>query len=116
MTAPPAGFVLSTWPAAIQVPRLLQDPAAPSPAFYRFMAGSSMAAAHASGVAALIVSRYGDLRHGDATMRPGRVRAYLQQTATPVACPPDPTACQGDEASNGFYGHGIVDALAAVTR
>ena len=114
--APPAGFVLSTWPAAIQVPRLLQDPAAPSPAFYRFMAGTSMAAAHASGVAALIVSRYGDLRQGDATMRPGRVRAFLQRSATPVACPPDPTACQGGEGYNGFYGHGIVDAYTAVTR
>lgn len=113
--APPAGFVLSTWPAALQVPRLLQDPAAPGPAFYRFMAGTSMAAAHASGVAALIVSRYGDLRSGDAAMRPGRVQAYLQQTATEVACPPDPTACQGGEGYNGFYGHGIVDAFAAVT-
>jgi lantibiotic leader peptide-processing serine protease len=114
--APPAGFVLSTWPAAIQVPRLLQDTNAPAPAYYRFMAGSSMAAAHASGVAALIVSRYGDLRSGDASMRPGRVQAYLQQTATEVACPPDPTACQGGEGYNGFYGHGIVDAFAAVTR
>ena len=113
--APPAGFVLSTWPAALQVPRLLQDPAAPGPAFYRFMAGTSMAAAHASGVAALIVSRDGDLRSGDAAMRPGRVQAYLQQTATEVACPPDPTACQGGEGYNGFYGHGIVDAFAAVT-
>jgi subtilisin family serine protease len=80
------------------------------------MAGTSMAAAHASGVAALIVSRYGDLRSGDASMRPGRVQAYLQQTATEVACPPDPTACQGGEGYNGFYGHGIVDAFAAVTR
>jgi len=114
--APPAGFVLSTWPAAIQVPRLLHDTNAPAPAFYRFMAGSSMASAHASGVAALIIGRYGDLKRGDASMRPGRVEAYLQQTATEVTCPPDPTACQGGEGSNGFYGHGIVDAFAAVTR
>jgi len=81
------------------------------------MAGSSMAAAHASGVAALIISRYGDLRSpSNATMRPGRVEAYLQQTATEVACPPDPSACQGDLGYNGFYGHGIVDALAALTH
>lgn len=113
--APPAGFVLSTWPAYLQVPRLLNDPTAPAPAFYRYMAGSSMAAAHASGVAALIVSRYGELRRGDAWMRPGRVAAHLQRTATDVACPPDPTACQGGLGYNGFYGHGIVDALAAVT-
>ena len=114
--APPAGFVLSTWPSYLQVPRLLQDTTAPGPAFYRFMAGTSMAAAHASGVAALIVSRYGDLKRGDASMRPGRVEAYMQQTATEVACPPDPTACQGGDGYNGFYGHGIVDAFAAVTR
>jgi subtilisin family serine protease len=114
--APPAGFVLSTWPSYLQVPRLMQDAKAPAPAFYRFMAGSSMAAAHASGVAALIVSRYGDLKRGDAAMRPGRVAAYLEQTTTEVACPPDPTACQGGVGYNGFYGHGIVDALAAVTR
>ena len=115
--APPAGFVLSTWPAAIQVPRLMRDLAAPGPAYYRFMAGSSMAAAHVSGVAALIISHYGDLRSpSNATMRPGRVEAYLQQTATEVACPPDPSACQGDLGYNGFYGHGIVDALAALTR
>jgi subtilisin family serine protease len=114
--APPAGFVLSTWPSYIPVARLLQDLAAPTPAFYRFMAGTSMAAAHASGVAALIVSRYGDLKRGDASMRPGRVQAYLRQTALEQPCPPDPTACQGDLGYNGFYGHGIVDALAAVTR
>jgi lantibiotic leader peptide-processing serine protease len=114
--APPAGFVLSTWPAYLQVPRLLQDSTPLGPAYYRFMAGTSMAAAHASGVAALIVSRYGTLKQGDPSMRPGRVEAYMQQTATPVSCPPDPTGCQGDSGYNGFYGHGIVDALAAVTR
>ena len=115
--APPAGFVLSTWPAAIQVPGCMRDLAAPAPAYYRFMAGSSMAAAHVSGVAALIISRYGDLRSpSNAAMRPGRVEAYLQQNPTEVACPPDPSACQGDLVYNGFYGHGIVDALAALTR
>ena len=114
--APPAGFVLSTWPSYLQVPRLLQDPLAPGPAFYRYMAGTSMAAAHASGVAALIVSRYGDLKRGDASMRPGRVAAYMEQTAFEVPCPLDLTACDGGEGYNGFYGHGIVDAFAAVTR
>jgi subtilisin family serine protease len=115
--APPAGFVLSTWPAYLQVPRLLMDSTPNGPAYYRFMAGSSMAAAHASGIAALIISRYGDLRSpANATMRPGKVEAFMQQSATPVSCPPDPTACQGDTAYNGFYGHGIVDALTAVTR
>jgi lantibiotic leader peptide-processing serine protease len=114
--APPAGFVLSTWPAYLQVPRLLMDSTPNGAAYYRFMAGTSMAAAHASGVAALIVSRYGTLKQGDPSMRPGKVAAFMGQSATPVSCPPDPTACQGDTAYNGFYGHGIVDALAAVTR
>ena len=114
--APPAGFVLSTWPAYLQVPRLLSDSTPSGPAYYRFMAGSSMAAAHASGVAALIVSRYGTLKQGDPSMRPGKVEAFMQQSATPVSCPPDPTACLGDTSYNGFFGHGIVDALAAVTR
>jgi lantibiotic leader peptide-processing serine protease len=115
--APPAGFVLSTWPAYLQVPRLLTDSTPNGPAYYRFMAGSSMAAAHASGVAALIISRYGDLRSpANATMRPGKVAAFLQQTATPTSCPPDPSACLGVDGYNGYFGSGIVDALGAVTR
>jgi lantibiotic leader peptide-processing serine protease len=122
---PPAGFVLSTWPSYLQVPRLLCDPQAtpcPAPngtprAYYRFMAGSSMAAAHASGVAALIVSRYGDLSSPkNGKLKPSRVEAILQQTATEQPCPPDPTDCRGGRGSNAFFGHGIVDAFSAVTR
>jgi subtilisin family serine protease len=113
---PPVGFVLSTWPAALQRPNLLRDALAPAPAYYRYMAGSSMAAAHASGVAALIISRYGDLGSPqNGKLRPGQVEAILQHTASEEPCPPDP-ACEGGESANGFFGHGIVDALAAVTR
>jgi hypothetical protein len=87
----------------------------PGVAYYRFMAGTSMAAAHASGVAALIVSRYGlDRSSFRGQMRPDRVSEILMATADPQPCPADPR-CQADGMVNGFYGHGIVNALRAVT-
>ncbi len=121
---PPSGFILSAWPSYLQVPRLLCDPVAavcPPPdgsgrSYYRFMAGTSQAAAHVSGVAALVVSRYGtSLKLPRGQMSPARVQAILEATADERPCPPDPR-CQtaGDE--NGFFGHGIVNALRAVTR
>jgi subtilisin family serine protease len=121
---PPASFILSAWPSYLQVPRLLCDPGGmvcPPPdgttqrSYYRFMAGTSQAAAHVSGVAALIVSRYGGERWGEAEMRPKRVRSILMDTADPQACPAD-ARCQSDEDENGFFGHGIVNALRAVTE
>jgi subtilisin family serine protease len=99
----PYGFVLSTYP----------------PDWFAWAAGTSMAAPHASGVAALAISQYG-------RMQPGRVEAMVSQTAVPVGCPPNPfvpggdlywTAhCQGGEGYNSFYGHGQVDAYNAVTH
>jgi lantibiotic leader peptide-processing serine protease len=100
--------------------------------YYWWIQGTSMASPHAVGVAALIVSQFGvaDPAHpGGLTMRPGAVRDRLQNTATEHACPkprlfhyPDPDLppefdayCQGSPDFNGFYGHGIVDALAAVS-
>jgi subtilisin family serine protease len=121
---PPASFILSAWPSFLQVPRLFCDPGGmvcPPPdattprSYYRFMAGTSQAAAHVSGVAALIVSRYGrDLWDGEAAMRPMRVRTILMKTADPQACPDDPR-CVTDQDVNGFYGRGIVNAFRAVT-
>ena len=53
---------------------------------------------------------------------PGQLRTALDQDAIPIACPADydltgdgtqDAYCAGYEAYNGFYGHGMVDALAA---
>ena len=80
-------------------------------------------------VAALIVSEFGHRgRHG-ISLNPLLTQAYLEASATKYAVPdaepvqlrgqgrpPSFTAfCEGTPVYNGFYGHGIVDALAAVS-
>lgn len=111
----PGGLVLSTFPSYIPGPPTnphIVD--GPTGSTYRYTAGSSFAAAHASGVAALIISRYGNLdTPQNGKLRPGFVKAFLQGTAEPKPCDPDPR-CQGGEGYNGFFGHGEVDALSAV--
>jgi subtilisin family serine protease len=97
------GYVLSTYPGNR----------------YALAQGTSMASPHAAGVAALIVSQFGQ-------MPPGKVQAMLTQTANPMDCPPNPfdpdgtgawlATCVGGSGYNGFYGHGQVDALNAVTH
>jgi lantibiotic leader peptide-processing serine protease len=99
-------------------------------ALYQLIQGTSMAAPHAAGVAALIVSKYGtrDTVNGGATMSPASVEAILRDTASEHACPTPATVdytlvgrpaswnatCTGTPSFNDFYGHGIVNALAAV--
>ncbi|MEP6463320.1 MAG: S8 family serine peptidase [Frankiaceae bacterium] len=103
-------------------------------AYYQYLQGTSMASPHATGVGALIVSEYGhnDPAHpGGLTLNPGRTRSILQNTAVEHACPQprlfpykryllDGTVnsssayCAGPTTNNGFYGSGIVNALAAV--
>jgi hypothetical protein len=89
-----------------------------------------MASPHAVGVAALIISKYGDRRGGGVRLNPLLTQAYLEGTATDTPCmTPNPfsyvpfgrdasytTFCEGTPVYNGVYGHGIVDALAAVTQ
>jgi len=132
------GRVLSTWPAAQQagcpLNRRVVDPGAPG-ALWCYQQGTSMASPHAAGVAALIVSRYGDASTPqNGKLRPGQVAAFLSQTADPQACPetfpllPVPylsftgtqsgtvQSCQGGPGHNSWYGDGQVDALNAVTK
>jgi lantibiotic leader peptide-processing serine protease len=114
----PGGLILSTFPSYIQLPPWVSPNIVdgPSGATYRYTAGTSFAAAHVSGVAALIVSRFGELRSPkNGKLRPGFVEARLRRTAEPKPCPADPR-CEGGDENNGFFGHGEVDALAALSN
>ncbi|HEX7307716.1 S8 family peptidase [Lentzea sp.] len=100
-TRSPGGCVLSTVPTG-----------------YDHSCGTSMAAPHVSGVAALIASVHPDT---DAVSL-GRM---LNAQAETLACPADydlngtgvqDAFCTGYSEYNSFYGHGLVDALAAVTK
>jgi subtilisin family serine protease len=114
----PGGLILSTFPSYIAVPPTAMPTivdGSPSSTF-RYNAGTSMAAAHVSGVAALIVSRFGGRESPkNGKLNPSWVQNTLRKTAVPKPCPDDPR-CEGSADYNGFFGYGEVDALAAVTR
>lgn len=96
--------------------------------FYQYLQGTSMAAPHATGVAALAVSAHGHKSADGLTMKPGAVRWLMAQTATDHACPAggvqeyfnedrDETytaICRGTTDRNGFNGFGIVNANGVV--
>jgi subtilisin family serine protease len=114
----PNGRVLSTWPAANPCALQVTDPT--TGAKYCYLQGTSMAAPHVAGVAALIRSQHG-------TMTAGDVAAVVQQATNPRPCPDtsiyapfpqldgSPQTCQGSIAHNSFYGSGEIDALKAVS-
>jgi lantibiotic leader peptide-processing serine protease len=131
------GRVLSTWPPdrgcgrSVKETGDVQEPTA----VYCYLQGTSMASPHVAGVAALIVSRYGNLDNPqNGKMSPDRVKAYLDQTADPQGCPGIlPTvpraysgilgtnsgavqSCQGGTGYNSWYGNGQVNAFNAVTH
>jgi subtilisin family serine protease len=100
--------------------------------YWEFADGTSAAAPHVAGVAALVVAEYGrrDRRRGGVALEPARVERILRRSATDEPCPssrtyvypavpefdiPETTAtCEGPAHRNGFYGDGIVNALDAV--
>ncbi|MEV6166329.1 S8 family serine peptidase [Streptomyces sp. NPDC052052] len=84
---------------------------------YGYKQGTSMATPHVVGVAALLKST-----HPKAT--PAQLQKLLKAQAVNPGCPSqvynsagqliDATTCKGDGRVNGYYGHGIVNALNAV--
>ncbi|NKQ58898.1 S8 family serine peptidase [Amycolatopsis sp. K13G38] len=87
------------------------------PGGYGSLCGTSMAAPHVAGVAALVASAHPGI---DA----GPLRDALEQGARPTPCPTDydltgdgrqDAFCAGYTGYNGFYGHGQVDAVGALT-
>jgi subtilisin family serine protease len=87
------------------------------PGGYDRFCGTSMATPHVTGVAALLASK-----HPDAS--PPELSRMLSDQAESIPCPADydlddtgaqDAYCDGYAPYNGFYGHGMVDAEAAVT-
>jgi subtilisin family serine protease len=87
--AAPGARVWSTWPNGE----------------YRSASGTSMAAPHASGVAALIASEH-------PRWSAERIKRALYETASPLPCPD--TVCRETKIGTTYYGHGMVDAASAV--
>jgi subtilisin family serine protease len=140
----PGNLILSAYPESLAIangdlnpdgtpnnPFVVRDCQNGVCAYYQYLQGTSMAAPHAVGVAALIVSEYGhrEGRSGGLTLRPDRVERILRRTATDHPCPNPPlidyravgrpedwnAECVGTPDVNSIWGDGIVDALAAVT-
>jgi lantibiotic leader peptide-processing serine protease len=106
--------------------------------YYAWIQGTSMATPNAAGVAALIISQYGDFTPDNSRkvhMSPTKVESILQRTANNRPCPepnsqtynfrpPPPeqpfsitSTCKGEAGGyTNYFGKGIVDALKAVTE
>lgn len=75
---------------------------------YGFSSGTSMAAPHVAGVAALLMSAKPRLK-GD----PERLKRLLRDSALPRTSSQDCGGFSGAQVPNAVFGHGLVDALAA---
>lgn len=78
---------------------------------YDVLTGTSMASPHAAGVAALV-------RQMHPGWSPGAVIAAVERSAQPRSCPAADgftaaVPCQGQGGRTSYFGHGLVDALAA---
>jgi lantibiotic leader peptide-processing serine protease len=120
--AAPNGRVLSTFPS-YPVSIFCFRSVVVGTAHYCYLQGTSMASPHVAGVAALIESI-------GVTM-PGAVQARVENTADNQSCPTAqqlalyaffpsvnngaPQACTGGTGYNSWFGHGQVNALAAVS-
>jgi subtilisin family serine protease len=101
--------------------------------YYEYLQGTSMAGPHATGVAALIISRFGKHVPGPGqqlTMDPDDVEKVLRASATDSPCPVPATidytipgrdrpasynaTCEGTPELNSIYGDGVINAFAAV--
>jgi subtilisin family serine protease len=141
----PGNLILAPYPKAVAIefeelnpdgtpntPFVVRDCKGQTCAYYQWIQGTSMASPHAVGVAAVIISEFGrsDQAHGGLRLNPAVTQRLLEDTAQETPCPsprrftyPDPdlpadlktSLCRGVKAYNGFYGFGIVDALAAAT-
>jgi subtilisin family serine protease len=96
--------------------------------YYQYLQGTSMAAPHVTGVAALIVSKLGYPQPEGFGLDPGLTEMVLFSSATQHACPTPPDysytingaggrrelthTCETGSSTNGFYGHGVVNAAA----
>jgi subtilisin family serine protease len=87
-------------------------------ATYVFLNGTSMAAPHAAGVAAL-------LKELHPNWDSGALKAAVQRTAQQLTCPPnweplteedERLRCYGNKGRTSFFGHGLVDAEAAASQ
>ena len=132
----PNGRVLSTYPPNKPCTRSVKEDigdAQEPTVVYCYLQGTSMASPHVAGVAALIISEFGNLSSPNGKMSPGAVEAYIRQTADPQPCPSaaeqaalstsfpsldtgGPQICQGGTGHNSWYGDGQANALNAVTH
>lgn len=78
---------------------------------YGSKSGTSMATPNAVGVAALVMSANPGLRG-----QPEQVEAILRETAVPLTSATSCGGIPGSQVPNPIYGHGRLDALAAVQR
>jgi subtilisin family serine protease len=85
---------------------------------YVYLNGTSMSSPHAAGVAALVKQMHPN-------WSPGDVKAAVQRSSQHVDCPADweplgegdeRERCYGNGGRTSFFGHGLVDALAAAQK